>query len=60
MTKLRVIRERAFLTQAELAEAAGISLITLNRLENGKQKPSFKTIRKLAEALGVKPGDIEF
>ena len=60
MAKLRVLRERLFITQTELAEAAGISLVTLNRLENGKQKPSFKTIRKLAKALGVEPGEIEF
>jgi len=60
MTKLRVLRERLFITQTELAEAAGISLVTLNRLENNNQKPSFKTIRKLAKALGVEPGEIEF
>ena len=60
MAKLRVLRERLFITQTELAEAAGISLVTLNRLENNKQKPSFKTIRKLAKALGVELGEIEF
>ena len=60
MTKLRVLRERLFITQAELAKDAGIALVTLNRLENNKQKPSFKTIRKLAKALGVEPGDVEF
>ena len=60
MKKLRSLRERLFLTQPELAEKAGISHITLNRLENGKQKPSFKTIRKLAKALGVEPEDIKF
>jgi len=35
-------------------------MVTINRLENDKQKPSFKTIRKLAAALGVEPGEIEF
>ena len=60
MTKLRLLRERLFITQAELAEYAGIALVTLNRLEKGKQKPSFKTIRKLAKAFGVEPGEIEF
>jgi len=60
MVKLRILREKLFLTQPELAAKAEISHITLNRLENGKQKPSFKTIRKLAKALGVEPGDIEF
>ena len=60
MAELRKLRENLFLTQVELAEKAQISEITLNRLENKKQKPSFKTIRKLAKALGVEPGDIEF
>ncbi len=60
MAKLRIIRERLFITQAELAEAAEIALVTLNRLENNKQKPSFKTIRKLAKALRVEPREIEF
>jgi transcriptional regulator with XRE-family HTH domain len=60
MIRLRILRENLFLTQSELAIKAGISHITLNRLENKKQKPSFKTIRKLAKALGVEPSDIEF
>ena len=60
MVELRKLRENLFLTQVELAEKAQISEITLNRLENKKQKPSFKTIRKLAKALGVEPGNIEF
>jgi DNA-binding XRE family transcriptional regulator len=60
MEKLRVLREKSFITQDELAKAAGIALVTLNRLENNKQKPSFKTIRKLAKALGVEPREIEF
>ena len=60
MSALRELREKSFLTQAELAKEAGIALVTLNRLENNKQKPSFKTIRKLAEALKVEPGEIEF
>lgn len=60
MTKLRELREKLFLTQVELADKAQVSEITLNRLENGKQKPRFITIRKLAKALGVEPGEIEF
>jgi len=43
-----------------LAQKAEVSHITINRIETGKQNPSFKTIRKLAKALGVKPGEIKF
>ena len=60
MKSLRVLRQRLFLTQPELAEKAGISHITLSRLENKRQKPAFRTIRKLAKALGVEPGEIKF
>jgi len=60
MPSLKELREKLFLTQAELGEKAGISLDSINRIETGKQKPRFMTIRKLAEALGVEPGDIEF
>ena len=60
MAKLRKLREELFLTQVELADKAQISEVTLNRLENRKQKPAFRTIRKLAKALGVEPGEIEF
>ncbi|BAS31161.1 XRE family transcriptional regulator [Dehalococcoides mccartyi IBARAKI] len=49
-----------FWSQAELAKQAGIGADTVNRLENGKQNPSFITIRKLAKALEVKPEEIEF
>jgi len=60
MKKLRTLRAQLFLTQSELAEKAGVSHITVNRVETGKQNPSFKTIRKLAKALGVEPGEIKF
>ena len=46
-------RERALLTQQELAERAGIGLTTLNRIENGHAEPHFRTIRKLAKALNI-------
>ncbi len=46
-------RERALLTQQELAERAGIGLTTLNRIENDHAEPHFRTIRKIARALGI-------
>lgn len=51
-------RERALLTQQELADRAGIGLATLNRIENDRAEPQFRTIRKLAEALGVDPATL--
>ena len=60
MATLKELRGKQLLTQDALAKKAGISRDTLNQIERGKQKPSFLTIRKLAKALGVEPGEIEF
>jgi len=54
-TQVKRERERALLTQQELAEQAGIGLTTLNRIENDHAEPHFRTIRKLARALGIDP-----
>ena len=51
-------RERALLTQQELAEHAGVGLTTLNRIENDHAEPHFRTIRKIAKALGVDPRNL--
>lgn len=51
-------RERALLTQQELAERAGVGLNTLNRIENDRAEPHFRTIRKIAAALGVEPSEL--
>jgi len=51
-------RERALMTQQELAERAGIGLTTLNRIENDHAEPQFRTIRKLARALRVAPSEL--
>ncbi len=60
MAKLKELRLKLFISQVELAERAGIAAETVNRLERRKRRPSFITIRKLAKALGVEPGEIEF
>jgi transcriptional regulator with XRE-family HTH domain len=51
--KLRVLRERRGLTQKEAAELAGVSELTLQRLESGKQTPYMPTVTKIARAYGV-------
>ena len=60
MTNLKQLREERLLTQEELAELAGITPLTISRWENGKRKPRFKSIRKIAKALKVDPKEIEF
>ena len=51
-------REKALLTQQELADRAGIGLNTLNRIERDHAEPHFRTIRKLAKALSVDPATL--
>jgi DNA-binding XRE family transcriptional regulator len=57
---LRELRADCLLSQQELADKADVSKKTIVDIENGNvEHPQWKTIRKLAEALGVKPSDVE-
>lgn len=56
--RLTVIRAERKLSQAELAEKAGISRTTLSQIENEKATPDGETIAKLVRALGMPAGDI--
>jgi transcriptional regulator with XRE-family HTH domain len=56
--KLRQVRERAYLTQAELAKKSKVTESTISRLEAEHQEARISTVRKLAEALGVKPEEL--
>jgi transcriptional regulator with XRE-family HTH domain len=55
---LRRQRLANFLSQAELARQAGLHTLTISRLESGRTKPSTRSVRALAEALGVAPGEL--
>jgi len=57
--QIKELRESQHLTQDELAEKAGIPQSHVCRLERGKHTPTHVTIEKIAEALGVKPSDID-
>ncbi len=59
--RLKFTRSRVVMTQAELAQAAGVALITVNRLENNAiDNPRPDTVRKLARALDVDPAWLLF
>ncbi len=45
--------ERA-VTQKELAEATGIAQADISRLENGTANPSLRTLKRLADGLGMR------
>ena len=57
--RLRRARERGFLSQRELAEKAGVTYVTVWRIENGVTGPARpSTIRRLAAALGIDPAEL--
>ena len=55
---LRRLRLEQFLSQAELARRAGVHALTITRLEAGTTTPSTRTVRALADALGVEPREL--
>ena len=51
-TRLKAIRAQRMITKSELAKSAGLSVVTIDRIENGYDcRP--KTKRKLLGALGI-------
>ncbi|MGP4101893.1 ATP-binding protein [Nonomuraea sp. KM90] len=58
-TLLRFWRERALLTQGQLAERSGLNVRTIRRLETGSLvRPRSASIRLLAEALGLDAAEL--
>src|SRR3954470_14387477 len=52
--RLKRLRETAGLTQAQLAERAGMHRFGVAKLERGERQPSWATVQTLARALGVR------
>jgi len=57
--RLKELRVSKFLSVRELAKRAGIATSTITAIENGRELPSTRTTRKLAEALGVAATEID-
>ena len=49
-------RKAQLLTQADLARATGISRPNLSAIEQGRRDVAVSTVRRLADAFGIKPG----
>lgn len=58
MQKISELRFERGMTQGELANATGISLRTIQRIESGQVKPRAYSLKKIAEALKVESGDL--
>ena len=52
------IRKAKRMVLRELSEKTKIRVLTISELENGKRKPSFDYVVRLAEGLGVKVNDL--
>jgi transcriptional regulator with XRE-family HTH domain len=51
--RLKELREKAGLSQAALAELAGMNRFGIAKLEQGAREPSWSTVQAIARALGV-------
>lgn len=47
--KIKLLREKMFVSQKELAEILGVSFVSVNRWETGKFNPTIKAKKKLNE-----------
>jgi transcriptional regulator with XRE-family HTH domain len=56
--KLQRLREERVLSQRELARLGGLTHQTVWRFENGWTNAHPRTIRKIAEVLGVEPKEL--
>ena len=56
--KVKELRKRKSLSQEELAKNAGLSLRTVQRVENGETIPTAETLKRLALVLDVAPKEL--
>lgn len=53
--RLKTARKHLSITQEELASKAGLSTITISKLESGANKPSFDVILALSHSMDIEP-----
>lgn len=46
------------MTQEEVAERSGVHVTEVSRIEGGKRDPRVSTVQRLADAVGVTPGEL--
>ena len=56
--KVKELRKRSGISQELLADNSGLSLRTIQRIENGETQPTGDSIRKLSSSLNVTPNEL--
>ena len=56
--RIRDLRHKAGLTQAQLAEITNLATITIRQYESGARNPQIEPLRKIALALGITVNDL--
>jgi transcriptional regulator with XRE-family HTH domain len=56
--RLRKLRERKALSLRELSALSGVNYNSIWRIETGRTGAKPRTVRRLAEALGVEPHEL--
>ena len=57
-TRIKELRNRKGFSQEELADKSGLSLRTIQRIENGETEPRGDSLKRLAMTFGVSPDEI--
>lgn len=56
--KLKALRNQKGMSQEVLADESGLSLRTIQRIENGETNPTGDSLKRLANALNVNPDEL--
>jgi transcriptional regulator with XRE-family HTH domain len=56
--RLRELRNRQGLSQDALSDASDIHSTAIGRMERGSREPRLTTVLRLANGLGVEPGEL--
>ena len=58
MNRIKELREKAKLTQAELADSLGVKRVTVAQWERGENKPCIDTLIKMSKLFQVTTDDL--
>jgi transcriptional regulator with XRE-family HTH domain len=56
--RIRAMRQAKGITQDQLADKTGLNRVHLYRLESGKQSMTLRTLKLIADTLGVRVRDL--
>ena len=56
--RIKELRNRKGFSQEELSEKSGLSLRTIQRIENGETEPRGDSLKRLSVAFEVNPDDL--